>query len=93
VGGWLTPLPGRFTNGKETRYAFTVQEAGWASGPVWTSAENLASTGILSLDRPSVASRHIFSTVTILTEAFLPDYGIQKNMSVHPFKDIRLSLL
>jgi hypothetical protein len=28
-----------------------VQEAGWAPEPVWTGAENLASTGILSLDR------------------------------------------
>ena len=27
-----------------------VQEAGWAPGPVWTGAENLASTGIRSLD-------------------------------------------
>ena len=30
-----------------------VQEAGWTSGPVvWTGAENLASTGIRSPDRP-----------------------------------------
>jgi hypothetical protein len=29
----------------------TVQEAGWASGPVWTGSENLAPTGILSPDR------------------------------------------
>jgi len=28
-----------------------VQEAGWASGPVWTGAENIASTGIRSPDR------------------------------------------
>jgi hypothetical protein len=34
-GGWLTPIPGRFIPGKETR----VQEAGWAPGPVWTGAE------------------------------------------------------
>jgi len=27
-----------------------VLEAGWASGPVWTDAENLAATGIISLD-------------------------------------------
>ena len=27
--------------------------AGWATGPVWTDAENLALTGIRSLDRPS----------------------------------------
>ena len=30
-----------------------VQEAGGASGPVWTGAENLASTGIRSPDRPA----------------------------------------
>jgi hypothetical protein len=30
----------------------TVQEAGWASGPVWLGAENLVSTGIRSPDRP-----------------------------------------
>jgi len=30
-----------------------VQEAGWASGPVWTGAEILAPTGIQSLDRPA----------------------------------------
>jgi hypothetical protein len=29
-----------------------VQEAGWAPGPVWTGAENLAPTGIRSPDRP-----------------------------------------
>jgi len=27
-----------------------VREAGWAPGPVWTGAENPASTGIRSLD-------------------------------------------
>ena len=27
-----------------------LQEAGWASGPVWTGAENLAPTGIRSQD-------------------------------------------
>ena len=30
-----------------------VQEAGWAPGPVWTDAENLAPTGIRSPDRPA----------------------------------------
>ena len=30
-----------------------VQEAGWAAGPVWTGAENLALTGIRSPDRPA----------------------------------------
>jgi len=31
-----------------------VQEAGWASGPAWTGAENLAPTGIRSPDRPAI---------------------------------------
>ena len=30
-----------------------VQEAGWAPGPVWTGAENLAPTGRRSPDRPA----------------------------------------
>jgi len=30
-----------------------VQVSGWASGPVWTGAENLAPTGIRSPDRPA----------------------------------------
>ena len=30
-----------------------VQVAGWAPGPVWTGAENLTPTGILSPDRPA----------------------------------------
>ena len=30
-----------------------VQEAGWASGAVWTGAENLGPTGIRSPDRPA----------------------------------------
>ena len=29
-----------------------MQEAGWAPGPAWTRAENLAPTGIRSPDRP-----------------------------------------
>ena len=30
-----------------------VPEAGWAPGPVWAGAENLATTGIRSPDRPA----------------------------------------
>jgi len=29
-----------------------LQEAGWAPGPLWTGAENLAPNGIRSTDRP-----------------------------------------
>jgi hypothetical protein len=31
----------------------TLQEAGWAPGPVWTGAENLTPTGSRSQDRPA----------------------------------------
>jgi len=37
LGGWSTPHPGRFTPGKDP--VPIVQEAGWASGPVWTGAD------------------------------------------------------
>ena len=50
--GWgvsVTPRP-LFTPGKDP--VPIVQEAGWAPEPVWTGAENLASTGIRSPDRP-----------------------------------------
>ena len=51
--GWgvsVTPRP-LFTPGKDP--VPIVQEAGWAPGPVWTGAENLAPTGIQSPDRPA----------------------------------------
>ena len=51
--GWevsVTPRP-LFTPGKDPVHI--VQEAGWAPGPVWTGADNLASTGIWSPDRPA----------------------------------------
>jgi hypothetical protein len=51
--GWgvsVTPLP-LFTPGKDP--VPITQEAGWASGPVWTGAENLAPTALRSPDRPA----------------------------------------
>ena len=53
--GWgvsVTPWP-LFTPGKDP--VPIVQEAGWAPGPVWTGAENLAPTRIRSLDRPALS--------------------------------------
>jgi hypothetical protein len=50
-GGWSAPRPGRFTPGKDP--VPIVQEVGWALGPVWTCAKNLAPTGIRSPDRPA----------------------------------------
>jgi hypothetical protein len=49
--GWgvsVTPRP-LLTPGKDS--VPIVQEAGWAPGPVWTGAKNLAPTGIRSPDR------------------------------------------
>ena len=51
MGGGSAPRAGRFTLGKDP--VLIIQEAGWAPGPVWTGAENLASTGIRSPDRPA----------------------------------------
>ena len=51
--GWgvsVTPRP-LFTPGNGP--VPIVQEAGWAPGPVWTGAENLAPTGIRSPYRPA----------------------------------------
>ena len=51
--GWgvgVTPRP-IFTSGKDP--VPIVQEAGWAAGPGWIGAENLAPTGIRSPDRPA----------------------------------------
>jgi len=46
----VTPRP-QFTPGK---YPVPIlQEAGWAPGPVWTGAENLAPTGIRFPDHPA----------------------------------------
>jgi len=50
-GGWSTTRPGLFIYWKDP--VPVVQEAGWAPGPVWTDAANLATTGICSPDRPA----------------------------------------
>jgi hypothetical protein len=42
---------GRFTPGNDL--VSIVEEAGWAPGPVWAGAENLAPTGFRSLDHPA----------------------------------------
>ena len=47
--GLSTSRPGRFTPEKDT--VPIVQEAGRAPAPLWTSAENIAYTGIRSPDR------------------------------------------
>jgi hypothetical protein len=50
-GGWSAPRRGRFTPTKDPLPIYS--RLGWAPGPVWTGAENLAPTGIRSPDRPA----------------------------------------
>ena len=63
-GGCSTPCTGRFTPGKNA--VPIVQEVGWAPGPVWTGAENLAHHRN-SIPGPSSPQR-----VAIPTELFRP---------------------
>jgi hypothetical protein len=59
--GWVViSTPCRFISGNDA--IPILQDAGWAPGPVWTGAENLAHTGFRSLDRPAGSeSRHRLS--------------------------------
>jgi hypothetical protein len=50
-GGGQRHAPVAFYPGKDS--VPIIQETGWAPGPVWTGAENLALTGIRSTDRPA----------------------------------------
>ena len=51
--GWVVNATPRPLYPQERDPVPIVQEAGWAPGPVWTGAENLAPTGIRSPDRPA----------------------------------------
>ena len=71
--GWVvnaTPRPGRFTPGNDP--VPTVQEGGWAPGPVRTGAENLAPIGIRSPDRParseSLSQPTVYKVPVIITK-------------------------
>jgi hypothetical protein len=59
-----------FTHGKDP--VPIVQEAGWAPGPVWTCAENVAPTGIRSPDRQI----YIWNCINSNGEALQPDDNI-----------------
>ena len=72
--GWLTPRPGRFTPGKETRYPLN-RRLGGPPGPVWTGVGNLVpQSGFDPRTVQSVASRYTDwanqagSTVPLQTE-------------------------
>ena len=61
-----------FTPGKDPLPI--VEEAVWAPGPVWTGAENLASTGIRSPDR-SARSQSLY-------RLRYPAYSVQRGTTV-----------
>jgi len=50
---WVVNATSRPLYPRERDPVPTVQEAGWAPGPVWTGAENLAFIGIRSPDLPT----------------------------------------
>ena len=66
TSGWSTPHPGCFTPGKDTVH--TVLEDGWATGPVWTGAENLVITGIRFQDTYIYSSNVFVSFKMIINE-------------------------
>jgi hypothetical protein len=69
----VTPWP-LYTPGKDP--VLIVQEAGWAPGPIWTNAENLAPTGIRSPDRPARSqSLHRLSYPAHFTHIHLTEYS------------------
>ena len=49
-----------------------AQDAGWAPGLVWTGAENLAPTGIRSLDRPAHSHYTDYTTLDPQTVQPIP---------------------
>jgi hypothetical protein len=63
---WLTPGPGRLSPWNDP--IPTAPEAGWATGPAWTGAENLVSTGVRS---PDCAARTVSVFVTLSGQTFI----------------------
>ena len=51
--GWVVKATPRKLYYRETDQLSVLQEAGWAPGPVWTGADNLAQAGIRFPDRPA----------------------------------------
>jgi hypothetical protein len=77
VEGAASRLGRSFTPGKDL--VPTVQEAGWAPGPVWTGAENLAPTGIRSPDRPARSQslyRLNYPAQSVIIKIFLKVSGL-----------------
>jgi len=78
--GWVVNTTPRPLYPRERDSVPIVQEAGWAPGPVWTGAENLAFTGIRSPDFPAR------SAVAIPTELSWPTI-IYKQATKYVYKN------
>ena len=61
-----------------------VHEAGWAPGPVWTGAENLAPFGIRSPDRLALANR--YTNWAIPVHSWKGCYSNLINLKVHKIR-------
>ena len=93
-----TPWP-LFTPGKDP--VPIVQEAGWAPGSVWTGAENLASTGIRSPDRPARGQSlyrlsnpaHNFWINLIYTYIYVPGNSLLSRLLEAGHFEVKKSLL
>jgi hypothetical protein len=68
----VTPQP-LFTLGKDS--VPIVQEAGWAPGPVWIGAENLAPTGIRSRTVQHVTSGYTYNLYRYTIQLPVPHIG------------------
>ena len=64
--------PAAFTPGKDP--VSIVQEAGWASGPVWTGAENLAPPGFDPRTAQLVGSRFLIDSVLEIKKQHVSAY-------------------
>ena len=65
---WVIKAKPRTLYPRERNLVPTVEEAGWALGPVWSGTENLAPTGVRNPDRPACSeSLHRIQDVTLNT--------------------------
>ena len=92
--GWgvsVTPWP-LFTSGKDP--VPIVQGARWAPAPVWTGAENLASTGIRSSDRPARSqSLYDYATRKVCSCGKIPPFETKILARIYVVLQINISKL
>ena len=60
-----------------------LREAGWSAGPVWTSAENLAPTGIFFVFSCNLFLLHPYLFLCLHCHAFYLLLFLQHNTNIH----------